>query len=382
MRRFTYVIGGLLVIAIGVMLVYLYSSSKSIGFTPTTQLEIKPIASTAFEYPTEAPIPSPTATSPNIPYIPPPTILPTFVSYPSIAFDRTRGELIMFGGTNPPQCDECSETWIWNGENWERSATRVKPIGRDSVGFVYDEARKQAVLFGSPGLYFQQNGSLLNDTWIWDGQNWVEKHPLVSPPARFSGQMGMVYDVARQVVVLFGGTIPNPENSRMTKVLNDTWLWNGENWTQANPSVSLPAPEGIPMAMGYDEARQNIVLLSSGTWIWNGENWREFYPAHSPSAGVQGVMAYDESRQQLVFIGRDVTSVSTKSQTWIWDGNDWIQVETKTDPIVDGGGAYLFYSPQYRGLLLFKIDANVKLGRFGYRLWYWTGNDWVNTYGE
>jgi hypothetical protein len=45
--------------------------------------------------------------------------------------------------------------------------------------------------------------TLLNDTWVWDGTNWVQKFPGHCPSARY--HHAMAYDAARGQVVLFGG---------------------------------------------------------------------------------------------------------------------------------------------------------------------------------
>jgi len=82
----------------------------------------------------------------------------------------------------------------------------------------YDAARRQVVLFGGVN---PNSGVLLNDTWVWDGSNWTQKSPQTSPPAR-EGH-AMAYDIARGRVVLFGGL-----DAKMN-TLNDTWLWDGIN---------------------------------------------------------------------------------------------------------------------------------------------------------
>jgi hypothetical protein len=53
----------------------------------------------------------------------------------------------------------------------------------------YDAARGEVVLFGG------WDGTLLGDTWTWDGTTWTEEHPAISPPARIL--MGMAYDPGR-----------------------------------------------------------------------------------------------------------------------------------------------------------------------------------------
>jgi hypothetical protein len=43
----------------------------------------------------------------------------------------------------------------------------------------------------------------------------------------------MVYDSKRHEVVLFGGISP-PDADGRQQYLNDTWLWDGENWRSAS----------------------------------------------------------------------------------------------------------------------------------------------------
>ena len=61
----------------------------------------------------------------------------------------------------------------------------------------------------------------LDELWEWDGQRWTRISTPIAPPARLNG--AMVYDAARDELVLFGGSA-----SYLTQVeLNDTWTWNG-----------------------------------------------------------------------------------------------------------------------------------------------------------
>ena len=130
----------------------------------------------------------------------------------------------------------------------------------------YDETRRQIVLFGGLSL---PAGTNPNDTWVWDGTNWSELSPATSPSAR--AYTGMVYDAARGGLVLFGG-----ENTSGGH-LNDTWVWDGTTWTQR--AVSGPSPRA-PSTMACDVARGVTVLfggydggINGETWEWDGTAW-------------------------------------------------------------------------------------------------------------
>src|ERR1035438_8065688 len=58
--------------------------------------------------------------------------------------------------------------------------------------------------------------------------NWTRQIPQNFPPER-SGH-AMAYDSVNGQVVLFGGS-----NGGSADVLNDTWVWDGANWTQKSP---------------------------------------------------------------------------------------------------------------------------------------------------
>jgi hypothetical protein len=87
----------------------------------------------------------------------------------------------------------------------------------------YDGATGTAVLFGGDGMF-----GPLDDTWTWNGSDWTQQHPAASPSARWHAPMA--YDGATGTAVLFGGAAINPD------ALNDTWTWNGSTWAQQTPA--------------------------------------------------------------------------------------------------------------------------------------------------
>src|ERR1035438_5569144 len=82
-----------------------------------------------------------------------------------------------------------------------------------------------------------------NDTWTWDGSNWTQKSPQTSPPGRTYA--AMAYDSARGQAVLFGG------NGSGNPYLGDTWVWDGSNWTQESLQNGPPgrrSPVTVPFS--------------------------------------------------------------------------------------------------------------------------------------
>ena len=66
------------------------------------------------------------------------------------------------------------------GVTWQLLAPAITPSPRWSHNMAYDAVRQRVVLFGGWG----SSGRRLNDTWEWDGVNWTQATPTQSPAAR------------------------------------------------------------------------------------------------------------------------------------------------------------------------------------------------------
>jgi len=142
--------------------------------------------------------------------------------------------------------------------------------------------------------------------------NWNQLSPATSPPTRYI--TNLTYDTTHDQVVMFGGfgtCVNGPYCS-------DTWLWNGSNWSQANPVNSPSGRAGA--AMAYDATSGNVVLfggLQSGsnrlsdTWLWNGSNWTLVSPATVPPARASGSMVYDAALGEIVMFGASAPAAWT-----------------------------------------------------------------------
>jgi Galactose oxidase, central domain len=79
----------------------------------------------------------------------------------------------------------------------------IGPSARSNVAMVFDLARERVVLFGGAA----NGNALVNDTWEWDGENWTQYEDIgPSPRSRHA----MAYDAKRERVVLFGGSAGGP----------------------------------------------------------------------------------------------------------------------------------------------------------------------------
>ncbi len=131
-------------------------------------------------------------------------------------------------------------------------------------------------LFGGSDEY----GNDQNDTWTWDGLNWTQQNPANPPAARDGG--AMAYDPALGQVVLFGGE----QNPQSPNYINDTWVWSGTTWT----SVNFPNSPGARYAYNqftYDAAQNQLILFGgSSTSTTFDDTWAFGPPQNFGSINV------------------------------------------------------------------------------------------------
>lgn len=182
----------------------------------------------------------------------------------AMAFDSAHGQVVMFGGSGRGQI--LDDTWVWDGSNWTQKNPSNRPFARRGHAMAYDSDHGQVILFGGGG----SNPFTSNDTWAWDGSNWTQRSPQVSPTARINHSMA--YDSARGQAVLFDGAVAGVRTP-----LNDTWTWDGSNWMQKTPQTNPPGRTFSTMA--FDSKHGQIVLFGGSdtnglklqdTWTWEG----------------------------------------------------------------------------------------------------------------
>ena len=116
-----------------------------------------------------------------------PIFSPTPRSYPAMAYDSRRGEIVLFGGEC--QSGTLGDTWIYNctANRWRLMAPATAPSARQACGMVYDAAHDRMVLFGG-----YSNSDYLGDTWTYDPETniWERKNPQAAPaPSAASRQV-------------------------------------------------------------------------------------------------------------------------------------------------------------------------------------------------
>jgi hypothetical protein len=218
--------------------------------------------------------------------------------YHAMSFDKANGLTVLFGGT--VALGASNDTWIWDGSDWTLMSPLHIPPVRELSSMAYDDELGKVVLFGGGVRY---TFLYRNDTWLWDGTDWTESFSAIRPSPRIMHEIA--YDKTHSEIVLFGGFDVSGY------CLGDTWIWNGENWTQKIPPVS--PGNRAKFAFYYDDRIEKVVLyggfdynqgrLLDDTWIWDGNTWSQIQTSSWPGGRFGHKMAYDEDRGESVLFG-------------------------------------------------------------------------------
>ena len=119
----------------------------------------------------------------------------------------------------------------------------------------------------------------------------------------------MVYDPVHQQTVLFGGCAQNQSGACVASAGQETWVWNGVNWSLASTpglrhASCIPWP-GIPFvrklfSTGATTSARRV--FDTDTWLWDGTSWAELSASIAATPGVPSYMAYDPSMNRMVLL--------------------------------------------------------------------------------
>lgn len=219
-------------------------------------------------------------------------------------YDKTRKAGLLFGGRKSVGSTPQNDTWTWDGEAWTQ-VDDTGPTARSEHALAFDGARGNVLLFGGSTESGTAGGgdAGLGDTWWWDGSSWTQVADT-GPTARYGA--AMAYDAISNCVVLFGGESMSGTGYAALRIrLDDTWAWNGTDWTRAG-DIGPPARASFAMV----DAGPHVVLhggwakagLPRDTWGWHDGRWTERQDM-GPNGRRWHVMAYDTARERVVLFG-------------------------------------------------------------------------------
>jgi len=296
----------------------------------------------------------------------------------AMVYDSSSGRVILFGGADEAKVR--GDTWEWEGKRWSLVSS-AGPEPRTFPAMAYDSLRRRVVLFGGNRVLFGSSPAenrFLNDTWEWDGANWTRIN-VSGPSAR--AEAAIAFDSSRGRVVLFGGHNRTGEGGSR---LGDTWEWDGTRWTEIKSAG--PSPRN-GAALVYDSEQRRIILfggstqneVSGETWEWNGKHWQLIHGALTEGR-FNCAMAYDSVRRRIIRFGGRYAGKPV-GDTWEFHGNKWKQL-TSLGPVARNHTAMVYDSKRKIIVLFgghdFGLEDSVNV--FG-DTWEWLGVEWVKKEG-
>lgn len=233
-------------------------------------------------------------------------------------FDDQLGSIVLFGGERGhlPLGDLWSFSLSDGPTSWQAIATSATPPARTGAAMAFDPATGDVVLFGgeagneTSGLYNLTSsgsggGTWLNDTWLFQKDQWTELDEPIAPSPRAGA--ALAFDAYDGELLLFGGT-------NGTSYLGDSWAFANGRWTPV-ASPTGPSPRAWA-AMTYDAGDGYLVLFGGyggpgvgthgylgDTWTFQAGAWRADRAAPQPSPRALGQLAYDPGAGLVLLFG-------------------------------------------------------------------------------
>lgn len=231
----------------------------------------------------------------------------------AVAYDTIRRRLIVHGGIDESGLS-LSDTWEWDGVNeiWTEKGPGPQP-SRFGHAMAFDASVGKVLLFGGAHRELALGDAELFDTWDYDlsADRWTNRtYPLPGSWPRPRRNHGLAYNTTRQVVVMYGGHLPNSAIPAA-----DLWEWHAtERWIDRTPATLPAAWPGPRASFGMvDVGAGKVVLFGGGDaplfWEWNGAIavWENLtpspMPASFPAARDHSPMTWDTRRKMLVLSG-------------------------------------------------------------------------------
>jgi hypothetical protein len=272
-----------------------------------------------------------------------------------------RPTLVLFGGRSTNAFTSVlGDTWEYANGTW----TELSPVNSPGERYAASLASLggTVVLFGGYG-YATPTGTTenyRNDTWVWNGNDWTEMSPAHRPPSRYSAAMGTF----RGKVIMFGGWGGS--------ALGDTWEWDGTDWTDRAPAHAPAAADGRAIA---NIGGERLVLFGAGTetWEWDGNDWLPRTPATNPG-DRKYVRAATWNGGTILFGGSSsiYSDATFYADTWRWDGASWTRLLADGPPEARRNFAM---APTGSGVLM--LAGYSSTGAILDDVWEWNGSTWL-----
>ncbi len=330
--------------------------------------------------PTPSPTPSPIIT-PLYTSSPTPTPLPIYKRWNRIEtnqspsnryeccmiYDSQDRSMVLFGGHDGTSTGRFFDTWKYNKISWNlidsANPPQTHPLGSGPGCFTYDSNKNIGIYFGG-----YDDINYLNETYEYINNRWFLKETTNSPSKRYASSI--VYDKTRKKVVLFGGYGQSPNNPLLIILLNDTWEYDGNNWTQIQ-TQNYPSAR-CNHCMVYDTFKGKTLLFGGKTadnqvWEYDGSNWNMLITYFAPVERYSHSMAYDESHN-ITYLYGGYNFGNYYDETWQLKHDIWTKIETINSPSFPFQGS-MIWNPYDK--LIYYFGGKKSDGNISNQLWYY-----------
>jgi hypothetical protein len=276
----------------------------------------------------------------------------------TLVYDPVRRVIVLFGGVE-------SNTWEYDGEQWQVVVTPHRPSTRSWAAMTYDARRQVVIMFGGTG-----ENATMNDLWEYDGRDWYEVQLINGPQAiRFPT---LTYYPSLRKTILFG--------EYQDTATFQTWVYDGTFWENLNQDLpAIPDPVLLPQ-MVYDTCHEKLLLQTLGDWTYEFDKTWQILIMDGSSENKLSIMpasvTYDQSRAKLVHFGITLENNggTWMSETWEFDGMAWKQVYPLVSPTPRL--AYAMAFDEARGVTVL-FGGRTQEGVLLNDLWEYDGVTWV-----
>jgi N-acetylneuraminic acid mutarotase len=186
----------------------------------------------------------------------------------SMTYDANIKKIVMFGGFSDP--NYLDQTWTFDGATWTRVKNNPAPA-RALTAMWFDPIKNRTLIYG--GIGRQQSTDRISrygDMWSFDGSGWAEVKPAATPGTRYGAQVGV--DPVTKKTVLFGGLRVEVNGTLQTQVYaDDTWEWDGTNWSKITTTTTPPARENG--FLDWDPSRNALTLFGGYSGFYHSDVW-------------------------------------------------------------------------------------------------------------
>ncbi|HEY5200305.1 MAG TPA: cell wall-binding repeat-containing protein [Acidothermaceae bacterium] len=185
-----------------------------------------------------------------------------------MAYDSVRHQLLL---TTEDSASSTVETWAWDGAAWSQLPSSGPTEYNLIPAITFDGDLGEVVLYNGrtpcTGTFFTGGcGTPVSQTWAWNGANWQDVSATLSPASRFNG--ALAFDNATHQLVLFGGW---PE---FGATVADTWILAAKGTSSVVPQ-RLAGADRVATAVAVSQDEFTAPQSASAVVLARGDGFAD-----------------------------------------------------------------------------------------------------------